>query len=110
MTFRFFDASIIVGAYVGPTSASSSSPNIGCSSPARSSACSIGGTSPVTARKNASVSGVCCGGCRYAPSRSTSGAALSSALSAMLGTDPCPARPRTRIVNGALIFSAVETR
>ena len=37
-------------------------------------------------------------------------AAFTSALSAIPGIDACPERPRTRITNGALIFSAVEQR
>ena len=44
------------------------------------------------------------------PSRATSGAAFTSALSAIAGIDACPLRPCTRRRNGELIFSAVEQR
>ena len=40
----------------------------------------------------------------------SSGAALTSALSAIEGIDACPLRPCTRSRNGELIFSAVEQR
>ena len=62
------------------------------------------------AARNASVSGPSCGSAWYSPSRSTSGAALTSALSAIAGIDACPLRPCTRNRNGALIFSAVAQR
>ena len=45
-----------------------------------------------------------------APSRSISGAALTSALSAIAGIDACPLRPCTRSRNGDVIFSAVAHR
>ena len=47
---------------------------------------------------------------RSSPSRSMSRAALTSALSAIAGIDPCPLRPWTRRTNGELRFSADASR
>ena len=47
---------------------------------------------------------------RYADSRSISRAALTSALSAIDGSDAWPLRPWTRRTNGEVIFSAVAHR
>ena len=60
--------------------------------------------------RSASTSGPSSGSARNPPSRSISGAALTSALSAIPGIEPWPLRPRTVIVNGADIFSAVEQK
>jgi hypothetical protein len=96
MMFRFCEALMIVGENVGPSSGSTIS---------RAVAGSVSSCAS-SARRNAATSGsTTCGG-RYAASRSISGAALTSALSAMPGMDACPDRPRTRMRNGADIFSA----
>src|SRR5947199_253331 len=68
------------------------------------------GDSPVTSRSSASTSGISCRSGRNAPIFSISGAAFTSALSAMPGMDAWPLRPRTRRRNGALCFSAGEQK
>ena len=109
MTFRFFEALIIVGESVsesnGSTISAKNSPIArACSSATRGDA----GRSPVTASSSASTSGVrCCSG-TYSPRAVINGAAFTSALSAIPGIDACPLRPCTRRRKGALIFSATE--
>ena len=109
ITFRFFEALIIVGASVNDSSGSTISAKNSPIPRARSRASSgDAGRSPVTASSSATTSGVrCCSG-TYSPSAVMSGAAFTSALSAIPGIDACPLRPRTRRRNGALIFSATE--
>jgi hypothetical protein len=105
---RFFEASISVGARVVPRSGSTMSPASGWTALATLTA-SIGrGTSPQTACRKAATSGPTSGSSRNTPSRSTIGAAFTSALSAIPGRDAWPLRPWMVIRNGALIFSAVE--
>ena len=108
MTFRFREAEIIVGENVGASSGSTSSADRRVAARARARRRPRrGGTSPSTARRNASTSCWICGSGRYAAIRSISLAALTSALSAI------PASTRGRrgrargCVNGAVIFSAV---
>ena len=110
MTFRFFEASTIVGANVSESSGSTSVRAIGCTASARAAASSTGGTSPRIASSSASVSGRCRRRGRYTASCSTIRAAFTSALSAIDGIEAWPLRPRTRSRNGALIFSAVAQR
>ena len=93
-----------------PSSGSISSPASGAIARAAVSASGAGGTSPSSARRKPSTSGIRRGSTVNAPSRSTSGAAFASALSAIPGIDACPLRPYTRNMNGELIFSAVEQR
>ena len=109
MTFRFFEAEMIVGEKVGASSAWTSAPAAGSSRATRAAASCAGGTSPSIATRNASTSGPICGSGRNAAIRSMSFAALTSALSAMAGIDAWPARPCTRRRNGAVIFSATVT-
>ena len=58
ITLRCFDASIIVGESVNESRGSTSSAASGCRARARSSATSSGGTSPSTASRNRSTSGM----------------------------------------------------
>ena len=111
MTLRFWDAVIIVGETVIPRSGSTSSTAIGSTIRAASSTwfASSGGA-PTAASKSADTSGSSRGSGLNSPRRSISFAALTSALSAIDGIDACPLRPRTRSMNGELIFSAVEAR
>jgi len=69
-----------------------------------------GASPPVSVRTSTSISGSSLGIGLYAPSRSISGAALTSALSAMPGIEAWPLRPRTMSLNGEDIFSAVAQR
>ena len=110
ITLRFSEACAFVGATVIPSSGSISSPASGETAVAAASA-SAGGRHRAERRlKNASTSGISCGSIVNAPSRSMSGAALTSALSAIAGIDACPLRPCTRSRNGDVIFSAVAQR
>ena len=110
ITFRLSEACAIVGAHVIPSSGSISSPASGAIARAAVSASGAGGTSPSSACRKPSTSGISRGSTENDPSRSTSGAAFASALSAIPGIDAWPLRPCTRSMNGELIFSAVEQR
>ena len=110
ITFRFSDACATVGETVIPSNGSISSPASGETAVAAASASAGAGTEPSAAWKNASTSGTSCGSTVKRPSRSISGAALTSALSAIDGIDACPLRPSTRSRNGEVIFSAVAQR
>ena len=109
-TFRFCDAEMIVGETVSASSGSISSAASGWTRRATSSASSAPTSRPTSSCMKASTSGSIRGCGRNAAARSTSGTILTSALSAMLGIDACPLRPRTRSRNGELIFSATEQR
>ena len=107
---RFCDAVIIVGETVGESSASIIPAAAGSTFRAAASASSAGGVDPHTAARNASTSGMSCGSGANSASRSISAAALTSALSAIDGSDACPLRPCTRRTKGELIFSAAAQR
>ena len=87
-TFRFCDAVAMVGESVIESRGSTSSASRGATARARSSA-SAGdvGRSPVTVSSKASTSGIRCSSGLYVPSAAISGAAFTSALSAMPGID-----------------------
>ena len=88
MTFRFCDAVAIVGESVIASNGSTRSANTGEIARARASASSADvGASPVTICNIACTSGIRRRSARYAPSFSISGAAFTSALSAMFGID-----------------------
>ena len=76
----------------------------------RSSTSSGAGCSPSTASRKPATSGPIDGSGRYAASFSISGAALTSALSAIPGIEAWPLRPCTVTRNGELIFSAAAQR
>ena len=111
MTFRRSDASIIVGESVSESSGSTSSDRERVDRAAAGRAPRpAGGRSPSTASRKPPTSGPIAGSGRYAASASISGAALTSALSAIPGIDAWPLRPCTRSRNGAVIFSALAQR
>ena len=102
MTFRFFDALIIVGDSVSESNGSTTSAkNSPIPRACSSAACGVAGRTPVTVSSSASTSGVSrCSG-TYSPSAVINGAAFTSALSAIPGIDAWPLRPWTRSRNGA---------
>ncbi len=65
---------------------------------------------PESVATSALTSGSRLGSSSARPSRSMSGAAFTSALSAMPGIEAWPLRPKTRTTNGAVIFSATPQR
>jgi hypothetical protein len=107
MTFRVFDASIIVGAIVVASIGSTDAAKTLSSSRKRVRAASGEGTSPNTVVKNLTVSGSRCVSGASAASLSMRRAALTRALSAIDGSEAWPLRPWTRRRNGELIFSPV---
>ena len=109
-TFRAREAAIIVGATVSERIGSIIAPSGGSSRSSSSPSESSAGVRPVTAAKNASVSGMSRREGRKSASRSTSRAAFTSALSASSGAEACPARPRTRSRKGDERFSAIAQR
>ena len=110
MTLRLFEAVIIVGETVGESSGSIIAAAAG-STPAQPRAPGrVGGTEPQTASRNAATSGISCRLGLERRMRSISPAALTSALSAIEGSDAWPLRPWTRRTKGELIFSAVAQR
>ena len=110
ITLRRSEASIIVGASVKESSGSIVSTASRSTSASLTSTSSGRGCSPSTASRKPATSGPIEGSGRYAASLSISGAALTSALSAIPGSDAWPLRPCTVIRIGALIFSAVAQR
>ena len=111
ITFRFCDASIIVGASVSESSGSTSAPASGWTSPGAARPPPPPAAPRRAAARAAPRSRASCrarAGTRRA-ARSAR-AAFTSALSAIPGIDAWPLRPCTRSLNGALIFSADAQR
>ncbi len=108
MTFALSDARIRVGANVTPSIGWSRTARRGSAAWTWASAVVASAPSWPIASRNARATSVITGaGCR-APSRSSSGAILSSALSPMPGIDAWPATPSVVSVKRKTPFSAQQ--
>ncbi len=110
ITLRFPEATISVGEMVVRSIGSTIAAAAGEASRSRAMAMAGSSASPITAVRNAFVSGRNRSGVSSPATRSSSGAALTSALSPMLGIEAWPLFPCTRMRNGELAFSEVAQR